>query len=151
VPRKKPNRFAAFMNSPRVAAALLVVAAVGCLAGVVLTYQSATALRDRGARVTGEVVEVHTERRDNYVVVRFPDAHGNVVTADVGNYQWDPAPQVGDRPHLIYDPADPAGNVADERTGPDFFTVWALVLGALVAMVLVVPTWSGRLDWNKLR
>lgn len=59
--------------------------------------------------------------------------------------------KVGDRPHLIFYPADPPGNVADERTGPDFFTVWALVLGALVAMVLAVPTWSGRLDWNKLR
>ncbi|MCA1783787.1 MAG: hypothetical protein ABR616_00865 [Dermatophilaceae bacterium] len=99
MPKKEPNRFAVFMNSPRVAAAFLVLTAIACLAGVVFTYRSATALRDRGARVTGEVVEVHTERRDNYVVVRFPDAHGNVVTADEGNYQWHPTPQVGDRPH----------------------------------------------------
>ena len=139
------------MNSSRVAAAFLAVTAIACLAGVVFTYQSATALRDQGVRATGEVVEVHTLRRDNFVVVRFVDADGNVVNADVGNYQWEPTPQVGDRAQLIYDPADPSGNVVDQRTGPNYFAVWALALGALVASALAGPTWTGRLDWNKLR
>jgi len=151
VPQNKPNRFAAFMNSPKVAAALLVVLAMGCLVGVVITYGSATALSDSGVRVTADVVEVHTEGRDDYVVVTFPDARGERVTAEVGNYKWQPTPQVGDRPVLVYDPEDPSGNVADARMGPDYFSVWACAIGGLVAVLLVVPTWTGRLDWNKLR
>lgn len=151
MPRKKPNVFAAFMNSSKVVAWLLVLVAVGCGVGALVAYGSATVLRDRGVRVQGEVVEVHTERRDNYVVVRFSDVKGDMVRADVGNYIWDPTPSVGDRPRLVYDPDDPSGNVADARAGPDFFSVGALVVGALLAAMLVAPTWTGRLDWTKLR
>jgi hypothetical protein len=139
------------MNSRRVVSALLALATLGCIAGVAIAYDSATALRDRGARTAGEVIEVHAERRDNFVVVRFSDTHGQTVTAEVGNYRWEPAPRVGDRPELIYDPDNPSGNVADARTGPDFFSVWALALAAVVSALLVVPTWTGRLDWDKLR
>lgn len=138
------------MNSPKVTAWFLVVVALGCALGAVVAYGAATTLRDHGVRVQGEVVEVHTERRDDYVVVRFQDSHGEEVRAEVGNYIWSPTPQVGDRPQLVYDPEDPSGNVADVRAGPDFFSVWALVIGAGVAAALVAPTWTGRLDWNKL-
>ncbi len=55
---------------------------------------SATQPRDRGQLLTGEVVEAHTERRDNTVVVRFLDIRGNEVTADVGNYLREPKPGV---------------------------------------------------------
>lgn len=151
MPRKQPNRFAAFMNSPRVAAWFLLVLAVGCGGGAIVANVNATALRDHGRVTTGEVVEVHDERRDNYVVVRFQDARGREVSAEVGNYRWDPKPQVGDRPEIVYDPDNPSGNVADTRTGPDFFSVWAFVVGGLMAAALVVPTWTGRLDWNTLR
>lgn len=139
------------MNSRRVASALLGMAAVGCIAGIAWTHDAATALRDHGVRVVGEVVEVHTQGRDDFVVVRFSDARGHEVSAEVGNYRWQPTPRVGDRPELIYDPDNPAGNVADARLGPDFFSVWAFALGALASASLVVPTWTGRLDWNKLR
>jgi len=94
---------------------------------------------------------VNTERRDNTVVVRFPDIRGNEVTAEVGNYRWEPKPRVGDRPELVYDPDNPSGNVADVRMGPDFLSVRAFTAGALVAAALAVPTWTGRLDRNKLR
>jgi hypothetical protein len=151
VPRKQPNRFVAFVNSPRIAASFLVLVTLGCAVGAVIAHGAASALRDHGSRATGEVVEVHTERRDNYVVVRFQDARGHEIMADVGNYMWDPEPKVGDRPQVVYDPDDPSGNVADTRTGPDFLTVWALVAGGLLAAALVAPTWTGRLDWNKLR
>jgi hypothetical protein len=63
----------------------------------------------------------------------------------------DPHPNVGDRPAILYEPSDPAGNVADVRMGPGFFTVWALALGGLVAAALIWPTWTGRLDWDRLR
>lgn len=151
VPQRKSNAFVRLMNSRRIASALLASASLGCIAGVAIAYDSATALRDRGIRIGGEVVEVHTERRDNFVVVQFSDSHGQTLTAEVGNYRWEPPPRVGDRPELIYDPDNPSGNVADARMGPDFFSVWALASAALVSALLVVPTWTGRLDWNKLR
>lgn len=151
MPAKKPNRFTAFVNSPTVAALLLATTAVGCFFGAAVAYDSATALRDHGRRAAGLVVEVHAERRDNYVVVEFYDTVGKQVTAEVGNYRWDPVPQVGDRPELVYDPQDPSGNVADVRTGPDFPSVWAFAVGGLLATALAVPTATGRLDWNTLR
>jgi len=151
VPPKPPNRFAAFANSPKVAAGFLAAVALACTIGTVVAYQSAVALRDHGQRAIGSVLEVHEERRDDYVVLRFQDGTGREVTAEVGNYFWDPQPQVGDRTELVYDPEDPSGNVADVRTGPDFFSVWALALGAVLAGALVWPTWTGRLDWNKFR
>jgi hypothetical protein len=151
VPRKKTNRFVAFVNSRKVVAGFLVVVALACGVGAVLARSAATVLRDHGRVTTGEVVEVHQSRRDSYVVVRFEDAHGHEVRADVGNYRWDPEPQVGDRQDIVFDPDDPSGNVADVRLGPDFFSVWALVVGCLLAAALVVPTWTGRLDWDKLR
>jgi hypothetical protein len=146
----RPNRFAVFANSPKVAAGLLALTALVCGLIVVVLHGEATALRDHGVRAVGQVLEVH-EGRDSYVVVRFQDAGGEVVVTDVANYRWDPAPEVGDRPELLYDPDDPAGNVADARMGPDFFTVWAVAIGGLIAAALVWPTWTGRLDWNKFR
>ena len=151
MPRRKPNRFAAFMNSPKVATAFLLLVLIACGVGAVFAYDTATALRDNGLVTTGEVVEVHDERRDSYVVVQFEDAQGHEVTADVGNYRWSPSPREGDRPQIVYDPDNPSGSVADTRMGPDFFSVWALAIGALVAGALIGPTWTGRLDWNKWR
>lgn len=148
---KRPNRFLTFVNSAKVVAGLLVLTTLGCAAGTVVAYQHAAGLRDHGVRTIGEVVEVHDSGKDNHVVVLFRDNQGAEVSADVGNYLWDPTPRVGDHPELIFDPEDPKGNVADVRMGPDFFSVWALVLGAAIAGVLIVPTWTGRLDWNELR
>lgn len=151
MPAKRPNRLVTFVNSAKVAAGFLVLATLGCAAGTVVAYQSAIGLRDHGVRTIGEVVEVHDIGRDDHVVVLFRDNQGVEVSADVGNYLWDPTPRVGDHPEVLFDPEDPKGNVADVRMGPDFFSVWALASGAVIAGVLIVPTWTGRLDWNKLR
>jgi hypothetical protein len=53
------------------------------------------------------VVEVHTERRYNTVVVRFLDIRGNEVTADVGNCLREPKRGVGDRPNSCTTPTIP--------------------------------------------
>lgn len=139
------------MNSPRIAAVFLTTVALVCVIGAVVAHDAATTLQDHGKRVTGEVLEVRSAGRSHAVVVRFNDAYGNAITAEVGNYVWDPAPRVGDHPTLLYDPKSPSGNVADVRAGPDFFSVWAFAVGGLVAAALAWPTWMGRLDWNSLR
>jgi hypothetical protein len=72
------------------------------------------------------------------------------VIAEVGNFSWSPEPRVGDRPTVLYDPADPVNNVADVRSGPDFLTPWLVGIGGLVAGALVVPTIRGRIDWKSL-
>ena len=94
----------------------LAVAAAGGAFGAVVAFDAAIALRDRGVEVTGEVIGVHTAGRTSEVTVTFPDGRGRMVVADVGNYLFDPEPQIGDRPRLIYDPADPEWNVADLDT-----------------------------------
>ncbi len=145
------SRFVAFVNSPRVAARLLAIVAVACAAGTVVAYGAAVALRDHGDRAVGTVIGVRQEARREYVVVRFSDATGHDITAEVGNFLFDPKPRAGDRVEIVYDPKNPSGNVADVRMGPDFFSVWAFALGGLVAGSLVWPTRTGRLDWNRLR
>lgn len=143
------------VNSQKAAAGLLALTSLTCGLAAFVMHGEATTLREHGFLAIGKVTEVHeSEHRydgDSYVVVEFQDSSGEVVVADVTNYRWDPAPEVGDRPELLYDPGDPSGNVADARVGPDFFSVGALTIGALVAAVLTWPSWTGRLDWNKFR
>lgn len=152
LPRRKPNRFTAFVNSPKVVTSLLVLAAVGCGSGALVAHRAATTLQDQGQRAVGEVVDVHDALRgDSYVVIRFQDTAGREITAEVGNYCWGPHPHVRDRPVVLYDPADPADNVPDVRIGPDFFSVRAPAVGGLLAAALLCPTWTGRPDWDELR
>ncbi len=139
------------LNGRRVAAALLAVVSVACAVGAVVAFRHASVLERSGVRVPGRVVEVVDRRWDAHVVVEFRTPDGRRVVAPVGNYRWDPAPRVGDVPVLVYDPADPAGNVADVRLGPDPVTAWACVSGALLAGALARPTWTGAIDWDRLR
>ena len=128
---------------------MLLVTSLACAGGLVYSYQHATALRDHGIRVAAKVLEVH-EGKDSHVLLSFEDAGHRQVTAQVGNFYWSPEPRVGDRPTVVYDPADPVNNVADARMGPDFFTPWCVGIVGLVAAALVVPTYRGRLDWKSL-
>lgn len=124
------------------------IAAVGCALGAYYSLGLATALKDHGVRTQAEVMDIH-RARDSYVVVRFRDTQGDEVFAEVGNYRWDPEPRIGDRPTIIYDPANPDGNVADARMGPDLLAPAFLGAGAVIAGALVWPTFTGRLDWTK--
>jgi hypothetical protein len=146
---KKRKPIAALVNSPKVVSVVLAVVALGCIVGAGVAYMHAVALRDHGVTTVGEVVDIHGGR-SKYVVVRFRNTTGAEVSAEVGNYSWEPKPHVGDHPELVFDPGDPAGNVADARTGPDFLSVWLWGLGAELAGALMVPTRTGRLDWSKL-
>lgn len=125
----------------------MVIACVGCAAGTWVSYAHATALRDHGVRTQATVLKVH-DGKSSYVLLEFEAEDGRRVTAEVGNYYWDPHPRVGDRPVIVYDPDDPEFNVADVRTGPDFFTVWFLAGCTVVAGALIAPTFSGRIDWD---
>jgi hypothetical protein len=116
-----------------------------CLAGIVVTYRQAVALRDRGERAVAEVVAVHDTRRAPYVVLRFRTRDGRDVTAEVGDYRFQPDPAVGDRQEVLYDPADPSGSVSDARVGPDFAQPWVFAATAAVCAVLARPSYAGRL------
>ncbi|WP_404386704.1 DUF3592 domain-containing protein [Knoellia locipacati] len=144
------SRFARWVNSPTVAGWTLTSVALACLAGTWISWDAATSLRDHGVRATAVVTEVHGGR-SSHVVLEFRDAAGHGVVADVGNYFWDPEPEVGDRAEILYDPEDPEGNVADLRMGPDFTAPWFFGVGAAVAAGLVWPTFTGRIDWDTLR
>ena len=128
---------------------LLVVLAV-CVVGALVAHADAAALRDRGVRVPAVVTEVH-DAKSSWVGVRFTTPDGVVHRAQVGNYDWRSHPKVGDTPTLLVDPDDPEGDAVDVRMGPNDLAVWGFAVGAAVCASLIPPTWSGRLDWDKLR
>lgn len=149
MPRKR-RTFEEWVNSPRVTGWLFVAMALACAAFAVSTYSDTAALCGSGVVTEAEVVEVH-DGRDPYVVLRFRTQQGAEVLADVGNYYWDPTPQVGDRQTVLYDPAQPADNVADTRLGPSYLATWLLGVGGAAAAALVRPTFTGRIDWMRFR
>jgi hypothetical protein len=146
--RRRRRSFEHWVNSPRTAGWFLVIIAAVCAVFAVSTYQNAVALRDKGLTAEAEVLEVH-DGRSGYVVLRFRTQEGRDVTADVGNYYWRPKPRVGDRQTVLYDPAQPDGNVADTRMGPDFMATWFLGVGGVIAAGLVRPTFTGRINWRQ--
>jgi hypothetical protein len=125
--------------------AFWVLFCVGCVA---VSYSEAVALRDHGIR-TPAVVTAVQDGRDSYVTVRFMTRAGTTVTADVGHYEWQPEPRVGDGPTVVYDPDDPAGNVADVRMGPDFLSPWLFAAGAVAAAGAFLGTWTDLIDWGR--
>ncbi len=127
---------------------MLAFCAVFCLGGVGVSYSAAVELRDHGIR-TPAVVTAVQDGRSSYVTVRFTTPAGTTVTADVGNYDWQPEPRVGDQPAVVYDPDDPTGNVADIRMGPAFLTPWLLAAGAVAAGGAFLGTWTRRIDWAR--
>jgi len=140
--------FIVWSNSRRVVLCFLAFCALVCVGGVGVSYSDAVALRDHGIRTPAVVTAVHGGR-SSYVTVRFTTRAGTTVTADVGNYDWQPDPQVGDEPTVVYDPDDPPGNVADVRMGPDFLNPWLLAAGAVAAAGAFFGTWTGRIDWAR--
>lgn len=143
------STFVRWSNSPKVVASFLLFAFIACAGGLIVSYQNATALRDHGRSATARILEVH-RGKSSYVLLSFEGANHQQVIAEVGNFSWSPEPRVGDRPTVLYDPADPVNNVADVRSGPDFLTPWLVGIGGLVAGALVVPTFRGRIDWKSL-
>jgi hypothetical protein len=136
------------VNSPLVSGSLLGVVAVAAAVGAVACWTDAVALRDHGIRAEALVLQVHGGK-NSYVVLEFATRDGRDVTAEVGNYSWRPTPRSGDTATILYDPADPTGNVADVRTGPDFLAAWLLGAGAVIAAVVSVLTFQGRIDWDR--
>lgn len=90
------------------------------------SYDKAGTLRDHGVRTTATVVFVTIAKNGRTVVT------------------WDPYPKDGDQREIVYDPADPSGNVADVATGPSFGTAWLCGLGAAVAWLAAVAMVTGR-------
>jgi hypothetical protein len=96
---------------------------------VACANNSATHLRDSGRRVTGEVVEVHTERRDNTVVVSFPYSGATRSPPTRATTCGSRSRELATAPNSCATPTTCRAGVADVRMGPDFLPVWALTVG----------------------
>jgi hypothetical protein len=150
-PSGRPRRrtFTQWINSDPVIGTLCAAIALGCGGGAIDTHAQAVALRDHGIHTTAVVTQTHGGR-DSYVVLDFTTRDGQRVTARVGNYDWRSTPRIGDQPTILYDPADPEGNVADTRLGPDFVESWLLGIAAVVAALVSALTYTGRIDWWRI-
>lgn len=94
-----------------------------------------------GALVTeGTVVGVHHGGKYSVASwdVEFVPGSGRAVTANVTQFFWEPAREIGDAVPVRYDPADPAGYVRDDREGPAVFWPICLALLAVGAFVIGV-------------
>jgi len=144
------RRFSSWSNSRGAVLFLLGFGVLFCAGGVAVSYCDAAALRDDGITTPAVVTAVH-DGHDAYVTVRFTTAAGRTVSADVGNYDWQPEPRVGDEPTVVYDPDDPSANVADVRLGPDFLSPWLLGGGAVAAAAAFLGTYTRRIGGQRPR
>lgn len=138
--------FIEWSNSRRTVLWFLGICTRACIFGAYIAYTNAVTLRDHGVRARAVLTAVH-DGRDSSVTLQFTTRDGRSVTADVGSYYWSPHPRVGDTPTIIYDPTDPSGLVTDARLGPDFFVVWLVAVGGVIASVVFVLTYTGRINW----
>ena len=145
----RPRGFKEWSNSPRVAGWFLTSMAALCGVFAVGSYYDAVRLRDHGVRTTATVLSVHDGGRTDWVVVRFTTGAGRERTADVYTYRWDPRPEVGDRPEVVYDPASPEDRIADVRVGPDFLFSWLIGGLGVVFGVLAWLSFRRSIDWNE--
>ncbi|SOD74679.1 uncharacterized protein DUF3592 [Jatrophihabitans sp. GAS493] len=104
----------------------------------------AQALRDHGVRAEARIVAVHDGAKPStsFVTLVFQGPKGEV-RADVGNFKFSPEPKVGQRPTVVYDPRDPAGNVADIRMGPEMALPLVGIIAGVVAVCVAVLAFFG--------
>lgn len=145
---RRGNRVVRWLNSRGSILVLFGAGFVFCVVAAFSQHADAVTLRDHGQRAEATVTAVHGGRAA-YVTVEFTTATGQQVSADVGNYRWSPTPHVGDTSTVLYDPDDPSGLVADVRQGPDFFSVWLFVAGAVFAAAMWWATHTGWIDWEE--
>ena len=126
---------------------LLVVAAIASLAAWEV-HTDVGALRDRGRSATGVVVEVWYAK-GAHVEVRYMPQDGHEVVAEV--VTAGETPDVGDPVSVVYDPLAPESRVVDARLGPDATGAWVGGIGGATCLVLAALTWTGRVDWERVR
>jgi len=131
----------------KVAAALLIAAAVAMALAALADHRVAARLRDHGIFADGVVADVDGGPSPA-VVVQFEAADGRAVRARVADMRPDPAPHVGDAARVLYDPERPEGSARDARLPPPG-DAEALLRGAAGAVLLLtgVAAWHGRLPW----
>jgi hypothetical protein len=147
--RAAPGRRAALpsWSRGRVAAAVLVAAAVAMALVALADHRAVTRLRDHGIFADGVVTEVDGGPSPA-VVVEFEARDGRVVRARVATGRRDPAPKAGDAARVLYDPERPEDSARDGRLpAPD--DAEALLRGAAAAVLLLtgLAAWHGRLPW----
>jgi hypothetical protein len=141
-----PSGFTRLVGRPRVAALLLLAAALALGTVALLGYWKLAGLRDGGAYADGVVTEVYGGQGADVVVV-FETADGQAIRSDVHDYLWDPPPRVGDAARLLYDPRDPARSARDARVPLDLLDVRLKALGSVVLVGAGIAAWNGRLRW----
>jgi hypothetical protein len=118
----------------RVLAVALGLAWAFLMFGLVLVLVDEAELRDTGHRATARVLEVRLRGRDpDYADVRFVTEDGREVTAEVEVTAMASFPDVGDEIDIVYDPDDPAEEVAVAEVHRVFYwldvLLWVPLLG----------------------
>jgi hypothetical protein len=123
------------------AACGLAIGLFGLMAAV--TAYETGRLNEHGVQARAVLLEVRED--GEYVVARFSTVDGRSIDVPVHDYSWDPAPQVGDTPTVIYDPQAPETLVRDARIAGDYTMTW--FAGFVIVFMagcgwLVAKTWD---------
>ncbi|MEV4145520.1 DUF3592 domain-containing protein [Amycolatopsis sp. NPDC049691] len=138
-PRKPRRRGLRGRTGAGITAAGLVLAlAVAAGAFAVQRYESH--MRESGVEAVATVENILVFRSARNLEVSFTTATGREVTTRLDDFPRDPAPEIGDRLTIRYDPDRPDVTLWDVREPPDFTgaTVFLVCLSAVLAAASIV-------------
>ncbi|MEV1170902.1 DUF3592 domain-containing protein [Nonomuraea sp. NPDC049784] len=102
----------------RLSAIALILVAIGISVVTVKDYRAVERLRERGVTATATVADVRYHRSltwTNDVVIRYTTRDGVRIEATISSHRWSGILSVGESHQVVYDPADPEGNVMATR------------------------------------
>jgi hypothetical protein len=128
-------------------AIVLMLIAIGMTVATVNDYRAAQRLRESGVSATATVVR---RDRDRYssddAIVTFTTRDGRQIRTRVDGSRWQGSPLIDDQRQVLYDPADPEGNVIDPQTGFVPMVNPRKVVVVVLAVPLAVLLWWKQAD-----
>jgi hypothetical protein len=126
----------------QIAIALMLIA-IGMTVATVNDYRAAQRLRKSGVSATATVVRRENGGRysSDDAIVSFTTRDGRHIRTRVDGSRWQGSPLIDDQRQVLYDPADPEGNVIDPQAGFVHIVSPRKAVVVLLAVPLAVLLW----------
>ncbi|MCA2230429.1 DUF3592 domain-containing protein [Nonomuraea aurantiaca] len=130
----------------QIAIALMLIA-IGMSVATVNDYRAVQRLRESGVSAMGTVVRTEYSRySSDDAIVRFTTRDGRHIRTRVDGSRWQGSPLIDDQRQVLYDPADPSGNVLDPQAGFMQIVNPRKAVVVLLAVPLAVLLWWQQAD-----
>jgi hypothetical protein len=125
----------------------LMLVAIGLSVATVNDIRAVERLRESGVPATATVVRTERDRRSSDdAIVRFTTRDGTDIRTRVDGSRWRGDPVIDDQRQVLYDPADPMGNVLDPQAGSVHLVHAVKAVVVLLAVALAVLLWWQQAD-----